>query len=92
MNSLISLSSPLRAVSRYFLAFSQTRKHASAFYAPPATRPRAREARAEPDILRERLRIDGYDMTTDAMDDTFQAIRLVCVSPAPPLRHHTVTI
>ena len=42
-------------------------------------------------ILRERLRIDGYDMTTDAMDDTFQAIRLVCVSPAPPLRHHTVT-
>ena len=53
MNSLISLSSPLRAVSRYFLAFSQTRKHASAFYAPPATRPRAREARAEPDILRE---------------------------------------
>ena len=46
-------SSPLRAVSRYFLAFSQTRKHASAFYAPPATRPRAREARAEPDILRE---------------------------------------
>ena len=42
-------------------------------------------------ILRERLRIDGYDMTTDAMDDTFQAIRLVCVSPAPPLRHHTVS-
>ena len=40
-------------------------------------------------ILRERLRIDGYDMTTDAMDDTFQAIRLVCVSP--PLRRHTVT-
>jgi acetyl esterase/lipase len=28
-------------------------------------------------ILRERLRIDGYNMVTDAMDDTFQAIRLV---------------
>lgn len=28
-------------------------------------------------ILRERLRVDGYNMVTDAMDDTFQAIRLV---------------
>ena len=28
-------------------------------------------------ILRERLRIDGYNMVTDAMNDTFQAIRLV---------------
>lgn len=28
-------------------------------------------------ILRERLRVDGYDMTVDAMHDTFQAVRLV---------------
>lgn len=28
-------------------------------------------------ILRERLRVDGYNMVTDAMNDTFQAIRLV---------------
>ena len=28
-------------------------------------------------ILRERLRVDGYNMTTDAMNDTFQALRLV---------------
>ena len=28
-------------------------------------------------ILRERLRVDGYDMTTDAVADIFQAIRLV---------------
>jgi hypothetical protein len=28
-------------------------------------------------ILRERLRVDGYNMTTDAMHDTFQALRLV---------------
>lgn len=28
-------------------------------------------------VLRERLRVDGYDMLTDAMDDVFQAIRMV---------------